>query len=71
MLPFLNSRAQTTASPENLRANGHLTLDQFALEPLAVRHLQGNLKIGAATSRLQMRAASFTAGRSAAPSMLI
>jgi uncharacterized protein involved in outer membrane biogenesis len=45
MLPFLNSRAQTTVAPESLRANGHLTLDEFALEPLAVRHLQGDLKI--------------------------
>jgi len=45
MLPFLNSRAQTTAAPDNLRASGHFTLDQFTLEPLAVRHLQGNLQI--------------------------
>jgi hypothetical protein len=45
MLPFLNSRAQTSAAPENLRASGHLSLDQFTLEPLVVRHLQGDLKI--------------------------
>jgi uncharacterized protein involved in outer membrane biogenesis len=45
MLPFLNSRAQPNAAPENLRAGGHLSLDQFTLEPLVVRHLQGDLKI--------------------------
>jgi len=45
MLPFLNSRAQTSAAPENLRARGRLILDQFTLEPLVVRHLQGDLKI--------------------------
>ncbi len=45
MLPFLNSRAQTSAAPENLRAGGRLTLDTFTLEPLVVRHLQGDLKI--------------------------
>jgi hypothetical protein len=45
MLPFLNSRTQTSAAPENLRASGRLTLDQFTLEPLVVHHLQGDLKI--------------------------
>ena len=45
MLPFLNSRAQTTAAPENLRASGRLSLDQFALEPLIIHHLQGDLRI--------------------------
>ena len=45
MLPFLNSRAQTSVAPENFRASGRLTLDQFTLEPLVVRHLQGDLKI--------------------------
>ncbi len=34
MLPFLNSRAQSTAAPENLRASGRLRLDQFELAPL-------------------------------------
>ncbi len=45
MLPFLNSRALTNAAPENLRASGRLTLDQFTLERLVVRHLHGDLKI--------------------------
>ena len=45
MLPFLNPRSPTSAAPENLRASGRLTLDQFTLAPLVVRHLQGDLKI--------------------------
>ena len=45
VLPFLNSRAQSRAAPESLRASGRLTLDQFTLEPLVVHHLQGDLKI--------------------------
>jgi hypothetical protein len=45
MLPFLNSRAQTSTAPENLRASGRLNLDRFTLESLAVHDLQGDLKI--------------------------
>jgi hypothetical protein len=45
MLPFLNSRPPAIAIPENLRANGRLSLGQFTLAPLLVRHLQGDLKI--------------------------
>jgi hypothetical protein len=45
VLPFLNARSPTTAAPESLRASGHLALDQFALAPLAIRKLQGDLKI--------------------------
>ncbi len=46
MLPFLNPRLPAVAVPENLRASGSLSLDQFALPPLAVDHLQADLKIG-------------------------
>jgi hypothetical protein len=45
MLPFLNSRAVANAVPENLRASGYLSLDQFTVATLVVRHLQGDLKI--------------------------
>jgi AsmA-like protein len=45
MLPFLNSHSPSNAGPENLRAGGRLTLDEFALAPFAVRHLQGDVKI--------------------------
>ncbi len=45
MLPFFNSPSPANTGPENLRANGRLALDEFALAPLVVRHLQGDLKI--------------------------
>lgn len=45
MLPFLNPRSPANAEPENLRASGRLTMDQFTLSPLTVRRLQGDLKI--------------------------
>jgi hypothetical protein len=46
MLPFLNSSSPVNAVPENLRAQGQITIDQFSLAPLVIRHLQGDLKIG-------------------------
>jgi uncharacterized protein involved in outer membrane biogenesis len=46
LLPFLNPRLPAVAVPESLRADGRLTLDEFALPPLAVHHLQADLKIG-------------------------
>jgi hypothetical protein len=45
MLPFLNSRATAAAPPENMRAAGRLSLDQFTLAPFVVRKLQGDLRI--------------------------
>ena len=45
MLPFFNSRLPVSVAPENLRASGRLTLEQFALAPFVVHRLQGNLDI--------------------------
>jgi AsmA-like C-terminal region len=46
LLPFLNSSLPAVAVPESLRASGSLSLDEFVLPPLAVHHLQADLKIG-------------------------
>ena len=46
LLPFLNPNLPAVAVPENLRAGGHLALDDFALPPLVVHRLQADLKIG-------------------------
>jgi hypothetical protein len=46
MLPFLNANSAANVVPENLRAQGQITVEQFSLAPLVVRHLQGDLKIG-------------------------
>jgi AsmA-like C-terminal region len=45
MLPFLSSPSPANAAPENLRASGRLSLDQFTLAPFSVRDLKGNLEI--------------------------
>lgn len=45
MLPFLKPKPSENTVPENFRASGGVTLDQFTLEPLTMRRLQGNLKI--------------------------
>jgi AsmA-like C-terminal region/AsmA family len=45
MLPFLNPRASTNAVTDNLHATGRIVLDQFTLAPVAVRRLQGDLKV--------------------------
>jgi hypothetical protein len=45
MLPFLNPRSPTNAVTDALRASGRITLDQFTLAPVIVRHLQGDVKI--------------------------
>lgn len=46
MLPFLNSSSPANAVPENLRAEGRINIDEFALAPVTLRHLQSDLKIG-------------------------
>ena len=46
MLPFLNSSSPANAVPENLRAEGHIGIEEFALAPVALHHLQGEVKIG-------------------------
>jgi hypothetical protein len=46
MLPFLNSSSPANAVPENLRAEGRINVDEFALAPLTVRHLQSEVRIG-------------------------
>lgn len=45
VLPFLNSRSPVTVSPEGVRARGRLTIDQFTLGALAVKHLRGDLDL--------------------------
>jgi hypothetical protein len=45
MLPFLNTRASTDAVTDNLRATGRIVIDQFALDPIDIHRLQGDLKV--------------------------
>ena len=45
MLPFLNSRAPVNASPEGVRARGRLAVEEFAIAPLALKRLRGDLSL--------------------------
>jgi hypothetical protein len=46
MLPFLNSSSPVNAVPENLRAEGRINIEEFALAPVALHHLQSDVRIG-------------------------
>ncbi|MGB8837723.1 MAG: AsmA-like C-terminal region-containing protein, partial [Candidatus Acidiferrales bacterium] len=62
MLPFLNSSSPLNVVPENLRAQGQISVDEFSLVPLVVRHLQGDLKIGGRHLQLSAAKAQFYGG---------
>lgn len=62
MLPFLNSSSPTNAVPENLRAQGQITVDQITVAPLVLRHLQGDLKIGGRHLKLSAAKSQFYGG---------
>jgi hypothetical protein len=46
MLPFLNSSSPANAVPENLRAEGRINIEEFALAPVTLHHLQSDVRIG-------------------------
>ncbi len=62
VLPFLSSRSAPIAIPENLRANGKITVDQFMIAPLAVNHLQGDLRLEGRRIELANAKAQFYGG---------
>ena len=62
MLPFLNSSSPANAVPENLRAEGRINIEEFALTPLALRHLQSDLKIGGRHIEVSRATAQFFGG---------
>jgi len=45
VLPFFNAPNVATAAPEDLRASGHLTLDEFSVSRIVLEHFQGNVSI--------------------------
>ena len=53
LLPFLNPHSPANAVPERLRAEGRISIDQFALAPITLRQLQGDLKIEGRRIELQ------------------
>ena len=62
MLPFLNSSSPANAVPENLRAEGRVNVDEFALAPVALHHLQSDVKIGGRHIEVSSAKAEFFGG---------
>jgi hypothetical protein len=62
MLPFLNSSSPTNAVPENLRAEGRINAEDLALAPLALHHLQSDVKIGGRHIEVSRATAQFFGG---------
>jgi AsmA-like protein len=62
MLPFLNSSSPANAVPENLRAQGRIDIEDFALAPVALHHLQSDVKIGGRHIEVSRASAQFFGG---------
>ena len=62
MLPFLNSSSPANAVPENLRAEGRITVEEFALAPVALHHLQSDVRIGGRHMEVSGAKAQFFGG---------
>jgi AsmA family len=64
MLPFLGPPA-ATVTPGHLRASGTLSVGDFALTPLVIRHLAGNLRIDGRTIEFSDAQGQFYGGQAA------
>src|SRR5580658_4968805 len=62
MLPFLNSSSPANAVPENLRAEGRINIEEFALAPVALHHLQSDVRIGGRHIEVSSAKAEFFGG---------
>jgi AsmA-like C-terminal region len=62
MLPFLNSSSPANAVPENLRADGRINIEEFALAPVALHHLQSEVRIGGRHIEVSSARAEFFGG---------
>ena len=63
MLPFLNSHSAATAAPENLRAEGRLSVDRFTLSPLSLSRLQADVTVDGRRIALTNASAQFYGGQ--------
>ncbi len=66
MLPFLNPRSPTNAVTDTLQASGRIALDEFALAPVTVHRLQGDLKVSGHHIELTNARGQFYGGNIAA-----
>ena len=62
VLPFLNPNSPTNSVPENLRASGHLSIDEFKLAPLTLQHFHAELTVGGRHLELADAKAQFYGG---------
>jgi hypothetical protein len=62
MLPFLNSSSPANAVPENLRAEGRIDIAELALDPVVLRDLQGDVKMGGRHVEVSRATAQFFGG---------
>src|SRR5277367_5420223 len=62
MLPFVNSSSPANAVPENLRAEGRINIEEFALAPVALHHLQSDVRIGGRHMEVSSAKAQFFGG---------
>jgi hypothetical protein len=62
MLPFLNSSSTSIAEPENIRAAGHISIEQLTVAPLVAHRVQGDLRIDGRTVELTSASAELAGG---------
>ena len=63
MLPFLSSPTASTVSPGELRASGRVNVERFALTPLLVSRLQGEVDLDGRRVSLKKAAGQFFGGQ--------
>ena len=62
VLPFLNTRSGTAATPELLRATGRLSVDALTIGALALHNIKGTLAVGGRHVELSNAVARFYGG---------
>lgn len=63
VLPFLNSTAPATDALDSVHARGKISLEEFALTPVAIHRLQGNLAINGRRVELTGASGQFDRGQ--------
>jgi hypothetical protein len=62
VLPFFNSSAPSTIAPENLRARGNISVEQFTLAPFVLHRLEGDLSFDGRRLQVMGARAEFYGG---------
>jgi hypothetical protein len=62
VLPFLNPSSPSNSVPEDFRASGHLSIDEFRLAPLALQRFHADLTVGGRHLQVANAKAQFYGG---------